>query len=99
MAIHKAMMMGAEARGEEPPRNLAQFQSQGGLFTFGSMMFNWISGYMCNDALRGKYVLTEMQKECDFAPGEFMMVEGSSFPVFAQLYGGRSHWVITDAAR
>jgi hypothetical protein len=59
--------------------------------------FNWASGSMVNDALRGAHVLTEMHKRCNFAPGECMLMFSNSFSIFAGLTRSRSHWTITDA--
>merc|ERR1712226_1521385 len=98
MALHKAMLKGAELRGEEPPRTLFEFQDdRKGLFSFGSLFFGWYSGWVVNDQLRGKYMMGEMHKECSFEAGELMLIDGASFPLFAGLYGGTSHWLITDA--
>ena len=98
MAVHKALLWGAEQRGKANlMMTLADFQDEGGLFSLGAMVFNWCSGYQVNDALRGRYIMAEMHKDLKFEPGEFMLVEGSSFPVFAQLFGGTSNWSITDA--
>lgn len=99
MAVHKALVWGAEKRGKpNPDITFVDFQEDGGLFSMGSGLFNWVSGFMVNDALRGQYVMAEMQKDCNFLPGELMLVEGHSFPVLAQLYGGKSRWAVTDAS-
>eukprot|EP00931_Biecheleriopsis_adriatica_P074836 TRINITY_DN48820_c0_g1_i1.p1 TRINITY_DN48820_c0_g1~~TRINITY_DN48820_c0_g1_i1.p1 ORF type:complete len:634 (-),score=91.04 TRINITY_DN48820_c0_g1_i1:29-1882(-) len=98
MALHKAMMKGAELRGEKPPQTLLEFQDDGkGLVCFGSLFFGWYSGWVVNDMLRGRYVMDEMHKECTFEAGELMLIDGASFPLFAPIYGGKSHWFITDA--
>merc|ERR1719401_2311353 len=98
MALHKAMLKGAELRGEKPPRTLFEFQDdRKGLFSFGSLFFGWYSGWVVNDQLRGTYIMGEMHKECSFEAGELMLIDCSSFPLFAGLYGGSSHWFITDA--
>ena len=26
-----------------------------------------------------------------------MLIQGSSFPIFGNLYGGKTHWSVTDA--
>ena len=64
----------------------------------GNNLFNWVAGNVLNDALRGQYVMAEMHKDCNFLPGELILVVGHSFPVAAQLYGGKSHWMVTDAS-
>merc|ERR1712048_1111242 len=79
MAIHKAMKMSFGARGEQM-QTLTEFQENGGLFSPGIFLFNWIGGFMLNDALRGKYMVAEMQKQCNFEEGEMMYVEATSFP-------------------
>jgi len=100
MALHKALLWGAAQRGTaDPELTLTMFQDEGGLFCFGSFFFNWCSGFAVNDTLSNRYVLAELQKDLRFAPGELLLVEGSSFPVLAQLYGGTSTWSITDANR
>lgn len=40
----------------------------------------------------------EMQKECGFDPGEFVLVAQSSFSVFGWVTGAKSVWTVHDAA-
>lgn len=96
--MHKGLVVGASLRGENVPTSLTDFQDKyQGVFMHGCTFFNWASGSMVNDALRGAHVLTEMHKRCNFAPGECMVMFSNSFPIFAGLTGSRSHWTITDA--
>ena len=36
--------------------------------------------------------------QIDAAPGELVLVEGSSFPLFAHLWDAKSYWTVRDAA-
>ena len=96
--MHKGLLTGAKLRGEDAPKSLTDFQdNRKGAFLLGFMFFNWATGFMANDALRSAHVLTEMQKVCNFAPGECMVMFSNSFPLLAGLTGATSHWTITDA--
>eukprot|EP01052_Picozoa_sp_SAG31_P014418 SAG31_NODE_894_length_11172_cov_25.790572_8_plen_399_part_00 len=97
MVLHKALLYAAKARGEKPCRTLTDFEASGGHISFGSLFFGWASGFHVNDALRGRYLIKEFQSECGFEPGECVLIEGGSFPLFAGLSGASSRWAITDA--
>ena len=98
VAMHKALAYGAKERGDEMPSSLSDFQdNQGGFIGFGSLFFGWGAGYHVNDALRAKYFLGEFQERCKWEAGDCLLIEGSSFPVFASVTGAKSHWSITDA--
>eukprot|EP00037_Helgoeca_nana_P035554 m.425700 g.425700 ORF g.425700 m.425700 type:complete len:605 (-) comp54019_c0_seq1:162-1976(-) len=98
MVMHKALVQGAALRGEAVPSSLASFQiDNGGLIAMGAFFFNWVSGYMVNDSVRGRHTMVEMQRECNFAPGEMMLVEGHSFPIFSAITGTKAHWFLIDA--
>ncbi|KAL1498735.1 hypothetical protein AB1Y20_014045 [Prymnesium parvum] len=98
VALHAATTLGAKLRGEAPPESLADFQRVlGGLFCPGIFMATWVSGWIVNDALRCPYVMNEMQKVCEFEPGEFILVIGHSFPLLAGVTGAKSKFVIYDA--
>jgi hypothetical protein len=98
MVMHKALVQGAALRGEAVPSSLASFQiDNGGLIAMGAFFFNWVSGYMVNDSVRGRHTMIEMQRECNFAPGEMMLVEGHSFPIFSAITGTKAHWFLIDA--
>ena len=98
MVCHKALLWGAEQRGKANPlMTLTSFQDDGGLFGMGALIMNWITGYQVNCGLRQKHVLEELHKDLSFEPGELMLVQGSSFAIFADLYNGTSHWSIIDA--
>jgi len=97
VAMHKALVHGAKERGDEMPASLYSFQEEGGFIGFGALFFGWGAGYHVNDALRSKYFLGEFQERCKWEAGECQLIEGSSFPVFANVTGAKSHWSITDA--
>lgn len=99
MVAHKALKGAAEMRGEEMPKSISEFIDQGGFTCFGPFFVGWLAGYHVNDGLRSRFALTELHKVCNFAAGELTMIEGHSFPIFAQLTGARSRWTIVDGAK
>ncbi|KAL3892666.1 MAG: hypothetical protein SGPRY_014907, partial [Prymnesium sp.] len=98
-AMYKALSLGAEMRGENPPTSLAQFVLEGSCVCPAVFMACWVSGWVVNDALRAPHVFEEMHKRCGFKPGEFMLVMSHSFPLLAGVTGAPSRWSITDADR